>query len=118
MRLRRHLLAYVDASLMFAFARLLYLPVPLEAAMRLLSLGASVQSTTLALMAVEELLPRLDGAIFADPGWEPGRVLLLVTISEARSYRFETSWKKRLAARLRTGCSRPRQPRVVGCGRA
>ncbi len=40
----------------------------------LLSLGAGVQSTTLALMTVEGLLPRIDGAVFADTGWEPRRV--------------------------------------------
>lgn len=41
---------------------------------RLLSLGAGVQSTTLALMAVDGDLPGLDGAVFADTGWEPRRV--------------------------------------------
>lgn len=42
--------------------------------MRLLSLGAGVQSTTLALLAAEGTLPGLDGAIFADTKWEPARV--------------------------------------------
>lgn len=42
--------------------------------MRLLSLGAGVQSTTLALMAAAGDLDRLDGAIFADTRWEPPRV--------------------------------------------
>ncbi len=42
--------------------------------LRLLSLGAGVQSTTLALMAADGTLPGLDGAIFADTGWEPARV--------------------------------------------
>lgn len=41
---------------------------------RLLSLGAGVQSTVLALMAAEGTLPGLQGAIFADTGWEPSRV--------------------------------------------
>jgi hypothetical protein len=41
---------------------------------RLLSLGAGVQSTVLALMAAEGGLDPLDGAIFADTGWEPRRV--------------------------------------------
>ena len=42
---------------------------------RLLSLGAGVQSTTLALLAIEgKSLPKLDGAIFADTGWEPAAV--------------------------------------------
>lgn len=42
--------------------------------LRLLSLGAGVQSTVLALMAADGTLPGLDGAIFADTGWEPRRV--------------------------------------------
>lgn len=41
-------------------------PVPME----ILSLGAGVQSTTLALLACEGVL-HLDAAIFADTGWEP-----------------------------------------------
>lgn len=43
-------------------------------AIRLLSLGAGVQSTALALMAATGELPGLDAAIFADTGWEPARV--------------------------------------------
>lgn len=42
--------------------------------LNLLSLGAGVQSTALALMACDGTLPSLDGAIFADTGWEPKRV--------------------------------------------
>lgn len=42
--------------------------------MRILSLGAGVQSTTLALMACDGTLPGLDAAIFADTGWEPKAV--------------------------------------------
>jgi hypothetical protein len=45
-----------------------------EPTMRLLSLGAGVQSTTLLLMALDGTLPGLDYAIFADTGWEPQRV--------------------------------------------
>jgi hypothetical protein len=42
---------------------------------RVLSLGAGVQSTTLALMAAHgEVTPMPDGAIFADTGWEPRAV--------------------------------------------
>lgn len=41
---------------------------------RVLSLGAGVQSTTLALLSARGLLPRLDAAIFADTGWEPKAV--------------------------------------------
>ncbi len=47
-------------------------PQPLT--LRLLSLGAGVQSTTLLLLSALGELPRLDGAIFADTGWEPRAV--------------------------------------------
>lgn len=40
----------------------------------ILSLGAGVQSTTLALLAAEGALPAPDVAIFADTGWEPAEV--------------------------------------------
>lgn len=40
-------------------------------ALRVLSLGAGVQSTTVLLLAAEGRLPKLDAAIFADTGWEP-----------------------------------------------
>jgi hypothetical protein len=42
--------------------------------MRVLSLGAGVQSTTLLLASRDGLLTRLDAAIFADTGWEPAAV--------------------------------------------
>lgn len=45
-----------------------------EPTMRILSLGAGVQSTTLALMAADGTLPGLNAAIFADTGWEPKAV--------------------------------------------
>lgn len=41
---------------------------------RILSLGAGVQSTVLALKACNGDLPGLDAAIFADTGWEPPTV--------------------------------------------
>ena len=43
--------------------------------MNILSLGAGVQSSTLALMAAKgEIGPMPDAAIFADTGWEPRKV--------------------------------------------
>lgn len=42
--------------------------------LRLLSLGAGVQSTALAIMAAVGDLEPLDGAIFSDTGWEPRAV--------------------------------------------
>ncbi|WP_240654836.1 adenine nucleotide alpha hydrolase family protein [Rhodovarius crocodyli] len=43
-------------------------------ALRILSLGAGVQSTTMALMAAHGLLGHVDAAIFADTGAEPAPV--------------------------------------------
>lgn len=43
-------------------------------ALRILSLGAGVQSTTVLLLSAEGALPALDAAIFADTGWEPTAV--------------------------------------------
>lgn len=42
--------------------------------LRILSLGAGVQSTAVAILAARGDLPRLDAAIFADTGWEPKAV--------------------------------------------
>src|SRR5262245_28894618 len=42
--------------------------------LRVLSLGAGVQSSTLLLLSIQGELPRLDAAIFADTGWEPDPV--------------------------------------------
>lgn len=45
-----------------------------QPALVLISLGAGVQSSTLLLLAAEGRLGRVDGAIFADVGWEPAAV--------------------------------------------
>lgn len=42
--------------------------------LKVLSLGAGVQSSTVALMSAAGKLPPLDAAIFADTGWEPKAV--------------------------------------------
>lgn len=42
--------------------------------LRVLSLGAGVQSTTLLLMAIHGEIPKPDHVIFADVGWEPDNV--------------------------------------------
>lgn len=41
---------------------------------RILSLGAGVQSSALLLMSIKGVLPKLDHAIFADTQWEPAEV--------------------------------------------
>lgn len=43
-------------------------------ALRLLSLGAGVQSLTVLLLACEARIPKFDHALFADTGWEPRAV--------------------------------------------
>lgn len=48
-------------------------PLP-GAKLRMLSLGAGVQSTTAALMAKHDEIERPDFAVFADTGWEPMKV--------------------------------------------
>jgi len=45
-----------------------------QPALKVLSLGAGVQSTTVLLLAAEGRLPKLDAAVFSDTGWEPAAV--------------------------------------------
>ncbi|MGW2113729.1 hypothetical protein [Streptomyces zhihengii] len=45
-----------------------------DPSLRVLSLGAGVQSTTLALLAQQGVIPKPDVAIYADTGWEPADV--------------------------------------------
>lgn len=47
---------------------------PIDPVLRVLSLGAGVQSTTMALMAAHGEIPAPDYAIFADTQWEPTAV--------------------------------------------
>ena len=42
--------------------------------LRVLSLGGGVQSTTVALLAAEGAIDKVDAAIFADTQWEPAQV--------------------------------------------
>ena len=41
---------------------------------RIISLGAGVQSTAVALLAVHGEIPPVEHAVFADTGWEPKEV--------------------------------------------
>ena len=47
---------------------------PATRVLRVLSLGAGVQSSTCLLLSLAGELPRLDAAVFADTGWEPRAV--------------------------------------------
>jgi hypothetical protein len=49
-------------------------PGPHGPALRVLSLGAGVQSTALLILAARGDLEPLDAAVFADTGWEPAAV--------------------------------------------
>jgi hypothetical protein len=42
--------------------------------MKILSLGAGVQSSTLLILSARGMLPKIDAAIFSDTGWEPADV--------------------------------------------
>jgi hypothetical protein len=53
--------------------------------LRILSLGAGVQSSTLLLMSCAGTLPKLDAAIFADPGWEPEATYIYLDWLEGQS---------------------------------
>lgn len=52
---------------------------------KVLSLGAGVQSTTLLLLSIHGILPKLDYAIFADTGWESEDVYNHLTWLEEKS---------------------------------
>ncbi|HVQ94233.1 MAG TPA: hypothetical protein VMU51_24550 [Mycobacteriales bacterium] len=53
-------------------------------ALRLLSLGAGVQSTVLLLLACDGIIRRFDVAYFADTGWEPKAVY--TNLAKLREY--------------------------------
>lgn len=55
--------------------------------LELLSLGAGVQSTVLAMLSADGTLPKLDGAIFSDTGWEPRAVYAHLDRLEAQVLR-------------------------------
>ena len=55
--------------------------------MKILSLGAGVQSSTLAMMYAQGKLEGMpDAAIFADTGWEPRKVQDYLDWFEARNF--------------------------------
>jgi len=54
-----------------------------EPTIRILSLGAGVQSSTMALMADQGAFGvKPDAAVFADTGWEPSTVIDLTDVPE------------------------------------
>ena len=69
--------------------------------MRVLSLGAGVQSSTLLLMAVHGEL-ELDAAIFADTGWEPAAVYKHLDWLEQETFKAEIPLYRVSAGDIRT----------------
>lgn len=74
----------------------------LEPVLRVLSLGAGVQSSTLLLMSITGHLPRLDAAIFADTGWEPKAVYAHLDWLEMQAARVDLPVLRVSAGNIRT----------------
>src|SRR5438874_10289831 len=58
-------------------------------ALRCLSLGAGIQSSTVLLLACEGVIPRFDVALFADTGWEPKAVYANLARLRAHAAKFD-----------------------------
>lgn len=71
------------------------------------SMGAGVQSTVIALMVCEGALPKPDGAIFADTGWEPPAVYAQVDRIEAELQRVGVPLHRVSAGNLRNDAINP-----------
>lgn len=72
-----------------------------------LSLGAGVQSTTLLLLAGDEILPKPDVAIFADTGWEPAAVYAQVDRAAAECERIGIEFHRVSKGHLRNDAIDP-----------
>jgi len=77
-------------------------------ALRLLSLGAGVQSTTVLLLACEGTIPRFDAALFADTGWEPRAVYANLQRLAAHAERKGIPVRRVSAGNIRTDALDPR----------
>jgi hypothetical protein len=88
--------------------------------LRVISLGAGVQSTTMALLAAHgEIGPLPDCAIFADTGWEPRAVyehLAWLMSADVLPFPVYTVSRGDLAARMFAGDDAARIPFFVGRG--
>ena len=71
------------------------------------SMGAGVQSTVIALMVCEGTLPKPDGAIFADTGWEPPAVYAQVDRIEVELTRVGVPLHRVSAGNLRNDAIDP-----------
>jgi 3'-phosphoadenosine 5'-phosphosulfate sulfotransferase (PAPS reductase)/FAD synthetase len=77
-----------------------------EPRLRILSLGAGVQSSTVLLMSCRGELPKLDVAVFADTGWEPQAVYRHLAFLESEGDRYGIPIYRVQAGRIRTDALR------------
>ncbi len=77
-------------------------------ALRLLSLGAGVQSSTVLLLACEGEIPRFDVALFADTGWEPRAVYANLERLAVHANRHGMPVRRVSAGNIRTDALDPR----------
>lgn len=85
--------------------------------LRILSLGAGVQSTTVLLMSARGVLPKLDAAVFADTRWEPAAVYRHLDWLEAEAGRHGIPVHRVSAGNLREDALEFRQNRVSSDGK-
>lgn len=78
-------------------------------ALRLLSLGAGVQSTTVLLLACDGEIPSFDMALFADTGWEPRAVYATLDRLTAHAAKKGIPVRRVSAGNIRTDALDPRQ---------
>ncbi|MDX3663657.1 hypothetical protein PV646_40785 [Streptomyces sp. ID05-26A] len=76
--------------------------------LRLLSLGAGVQSTTVLLLACEGAIPPFDVALFADTGWEPRAVYANLERLTAHVEKYGIPVRHVSAGNIRTDALDPR----------
>ena len=92
------------------------MPKP-SAPLRVLSLGAGVQSSTVCLLSLTGELPRFDALIFADTGWEPKAVYAHLDRLEAAATAARVPLYRVSAGNLRAdapppGAPRPQPPQI------
>lgn len=85
--------------------------------LRVLSLGAGVQSTTVLLMSCRGVLPKLDAAVFADTRWEPAAVYRHLDWLTAEAAKYGIPVHRVTAGNLREDALEFRQNRAASDGK-
>lgn len=81
--------------------------MPTPTPLRVLSLGAGVQSTCVALMSAFGEIPKFDVCIFADTGWEPAEVYGHLAKLEAELAKYDIPVRRVTAGNIREDHIRP-----------